>query len=719
MNFSKKRIVLFIFSFSIMLMQSVSGQHNIYANIEFDEVEFSLKDFGSMWTFDDIPYGYFEKTYGFKPTDDWLERVQKAALQFGGGCSAAFVSADGLIMTNHHCGRGQLSSIQDEGEDWLRDGFYAESLSDERKVPRLFVDQLILIEDVTDEILSAMGRGKTDSAKVSLRDVAISEIVSRYNEESGLECRVVTLYNGGKFSLYGYKRYNDIRLVMAPDFQIAATGWDWDNFTYPRYELDFMFYRAYDENGEPVKSDYHFSWSEKGASEGEPIFVVGRPGNTDRLMSYADLEYFRDKVYPGILLFYNELYKVYYELFNSHPERESELLNRVMGMGNGRKSYAGRLLGLKDEYLMAKKLSFENDLRKKVNLHDNLKSKYSHIWDAIQNVRDEQRKMIDLFTVVNMRAFSLPVYFENANKLLNYAEQMKKPEDERPAEFKADLLEETKAKMFPEKIDEELHSKLMRAHANYITRMLGTDHELSAMLYGGLKDEEAVQHLFSISSMISKESFVEMLKLTSDEILNFSDPIMSYVKRTKIITEKLSSVKKELDNTLEILHQELGEVIFAVYGNQISPDATSTLRITDGVIAGYEYNGTIAPGKVTYYGLWDRYNSFDKSTYPWGLHERWKTPPPELNLSIPIGFASTNDIVGGNSGSSVINVKGEVVGLVHDGNLESLAGHFAFLPENNRSVATDSWGLMEALKYIYKTERLVEELNSGRISSSE
>jgi len=710
-----KKLYYILLLVLLFVVSPSSAQNNIYENTNIDEVNFSLEDFGTMWTFDDVPVDRFTKLYGFKPSKEWLENVQLSALQFGGGCSAAFVSSDGLIMTNHHCGRGQLKLIQEEDENLLRDGFYAETLGEERTIPNLFVDQLIFIKDVTVEVKETFNKGETYDEKISNRISKINQLVADYEEDTNLICKVVKLYNGNKYSLYAYKRYTDIRLVMAPDFQIAATGWDWDNFTYPRYELDFMFYRAYDEDGDPVKSKHHFTWSEKGASEDEPVFVVGRPGHTDRQLSVTQLEYFRDVIYPQRLLQYNELYKIYFKLFKEHPERESELLNKVMGVGNGRKSYAGRLLGLRDLYLMKKKVDFENILTNKVNADSSLNENYGNTWNGINDAITVLRETANEYYGYSLLRRGKSAYFTVAQKLIDYAEEMKKPENERLEKYQGKQLEITIEQIFPAKFDKELSGLLLQVHANILIRNLGKDNKLVRKLYGNNNDSEAVNYALSNSFISTKEDVIKMTKLSPDEILNSNDPFIYFIMNTRDKLAELQSKRNEAATKLDVLNEKLGEVISKIFGTIIPPDATSTLRISDGVIKGYEYNGTIAPGKTTYYGLWDRYNSFDKSTYPWGLHERWQVPPAELDLSIPIGFASTNDIVGGNSGSSVINTKMEVVGLVHDGNLESLAGHVLFNPENNRTVATDSWGLIEALKYVYKTDRLVDELKNGKI----
>ncbi len=696
----------------LFLCSIISLAQSMYEPIDMSKVKSSQLDMGKIWTFDSVPLDKFEKELGFRPTEQWLKDVQMAALSFGGGCSASFVSEDGLIMTNHHCARNILPGLSPKGEDYLRDGYYAKTISDELKVSGLTVSQLVMIEDVTKFIIDAMKVGKDDNEKVKMRNEKIKELEEKYSKESGLRCRVVQLFNGGKFSLYGYKVYNDLRLVMSPDFQIASTGWDWDNFTYPRYELDFMFFRAY-ENDKPVKSYQHFKWSKKGAAEGEPIFVVGNPGRTMRLYSVAQLEFLRDKSYKNMLITQNEIYKTYYELFQKHPERYTELLNQVMGIGNGRKSFAGRLMALNNDYVMTKKRDFEKEIREKVNANPELKPKYGHIWDALKNNFDELRKIADETIAFSYNVNTL-IYYSIAEKVIKYAKQMKLEEASREADYKSDKIASTLQSIFPEKYDLEFQTKMVRAQANIIRSILGDMHPLVVKMFGNYKNEEAASFVLKNSLLSTKEKANELLKKSPDEILNSNDPFIYFVLNSQSKVAALRTKSSEINNTITVLNQLLGEVAYKIYGETIPPDATGTLRIQEGMIEGYEYNGTLAPGKTTYFGLWDKWNSFGKKPYPWGLHPRWQKIPEGLDLATPIAFASTNDIVGGNSGSSIINKNKEVVGLVHDGNLESLAGDFIFLPENNRAVSTDSYGLLEALRYVYKTERLIKELESSK-----
>jgi hypothetical protein len=700
----------------LLLVQipEIKSQRTIYEPLDLNKVEFSLADFGTMWTFDAVPFEKYSKKYNFKPDKAWLDNVQKAALQFGGGCSAAFVSEDGLILTNHHCFRGRLGQLQQKGENLFRDGFYAKTLSEERLFPDTYVDQLLEIKDVTAIIHSAMVKGTNDAEKVDLKEKAIKELVSQNEKEKGIVARVVTLYNGGKYSLYIYKRYSDIRLVMIPDVQITATGWDWDNFTYPRYELDFAFLRAY-ENGKPVKTKNFFKWSIKGAEENEPIFVVGRPGNTDRLLSVRELELYRDVRSPVILQRLNEAYHAYFKFFEAHPERNDEILSQLLSVANGRKKYAGELDALNDSYLMAKKNDFENKLRIKVENNPGLKEKYGNLWQDLQVAFNELNTFEREYTIITMAERYAPSYFQTARNLVMYAEQMLLDENKRHGNYKPGKLAQTTASIYVSLTDNDLQDWLLISHADFLYKVKGGNCQFLQSIYGGNTGNDALKFFLQNNKIAHKEYVDELLKQGAATIMNSDNPLIQYYIKTRKFIAETNVRRQAINNTIEVLNQKLGSLIFDAFGENIPPDATSTLRISDGVIKQYEYNGTIAPGKVTYYGLYDRFHSFGKKSYPWGLHPIWQVPSKGLDLSVPIGFASTNDIVGGNSGSSIINRNAEVVGLVHDGNLESLAGTYIFLEENNRAVSTDSWGLMEALKHVYKTKRLVDELVSSKI----
>jgi Peptidase S46 len=688
---------------------------SIYEPLRLEEVESSLEDFGHMWTFDAVPAERFEKLLDFKPGPDWLEDVQKSALQFGGGCSGSFVSGSGLIMTNHHCARGYILRTLENGADILKNGFYASTTEEELNIQGLFVDQLIIIENVTAQIQNAMSIGDSDEEKTGIRDSLMLKLKTQKEEETGLKCRVIKLYQGGKYSLYSWKRYSDIRLVMVPTFQLASTGWDWDNYTYPRYELDMAFLRAYDENGDPIKTDNFFKWNSEGAKAGEAIFVVGRPGSTARMVSLKELEYLRDVSLPILLDLYNGMFQARFNFFEMHPERESELFSSVLGVSNGRKRYAGRLLAVKDPYLLTKKRDFEEKLRSRMNEEPELKEKFGMLWDEIEVIIDRLGPLTRQYYSVALLRNNMPSIFRTGTNLAKYAGEMKKTEAERSKLYKKDTLSYTREKIFVEAGDKDLDSLWAIFMEDFWSKFQQNETSQYLKIFNRKGQIDAYNHLKSISFLDDKKEVKKLSKAKPDKILYSPDPVLQAAIEMAEMTSSLREKRKPILNSLSILNQKLGELIFQIYGNEIPPDGSSTLRISEGRIKGYEYNGTLAPPKTTFFGLYNRYYGFGQKNYPWGLDDSWKEPTVGFDLSIPINFVATTDIVGGNSGSAVINKNAELIGLAFDGNMESIAGYYSYLPAKNRTVAVDSRGMIEAFRAVYKYPKLVRELEIGKL----
>jgi hypothetical protein len=342
-----------------------------------------------MWTFEYPPIDYFSSTYNFTPTDEWLDHVRLAALRFATYCSASFVSEDGLIMTNNHCARESVVEVQEDGEDLNETGFIARSLAEERKVPSLYVDQLVLIKDVTDEIKSATALAASDDEKAIKLDSIINAIESRETGATDLIVSVTPLYNGGKYSLYGYKRYTDVRLVFSPESQLGFFGGDPDNFTYPRYNLDCSFFRVYDENGNPLQTENYLKWNPEGAEEGDAVFVIGNPGTTNRLQSVAQLEFNRDHLYPRVLDLLEGLIDLYFKMMEENPEQRDELEVQMLSYSNSLKAYEGILSGLRDPVLMQRKRDFENTLKSKIKSKPVLRSEYGDIWQNLEEAHTE------------------------------------------------------------------------------------------------------------------------------------------------------------------------------------------------------------------------------------------------------------------------------------------------------------------------------------------
>lgn len=713
-----KRFILDIFFVLILASPFTQSQSDEYSKIltsfNPDTVKPQRFDMGKMWTFEYPPLDYFKEEYNFSPSKVWLDKVQKAALRYGNGCSASFVSGDGLIMTNHHCTRGDLSDIQKEGEDLLRDGFFAKTSEEERQMPGLFVDQLMTINDVTDDIKSTMNEGKTDEEKVELKRKRILELETAGKEKNpDLYFKVVTLYNGGKYSLYGYKRYNDIRLVFVPDLRTAKLGGDYDNFTYPRYGLDCAFFRAY-ENGKPVKTENYFEWSDNGAVENEPIFVVGNPGTTTRIHTIAQIEYSRDIQTPNTVQLFKDLYAIYEEMVMADNAENFELVSRLYSIGNGLKVYEGTYKGLLDPYLLARKINFEKQFKAAVQNNPELNKKYGHLWDEIKQSRKEAAEYAKELFAYSLSPFYSPVYFRIARDVIQLADQLKLDEDKRKPEYKADALEETISNIYPQVIDESLQKKLLELQLKVFRNTIGENNSLVKSFTGNLNDEDVIENILNRSMLTSKEKVEELCKLSPDQILNSDDPFIKFRVSTRDKHSELLQKDRAIQNKESVNNQLLGEALYKVYGDVIPPDATFTLRIADGVMKSYDYNGTKAPLKTTFYGVLDRYHSFDKK-FPFNLAPMWENLPEEFDLSTPLNFISTNDIIGGNSGSPVINRDAEIVGLAFDGNLESLPARYIYTTEANRTVSVHSSGMIEAIRDLYKAKRLSDELLTGRM----
>jgi Peptidase S46 len=682
-----------IFILALVVWTSSAFSQNYGVNL--DTVKSSKYDMGKMWTFDYPPVDYLNETYGFKPSQEWLDHVRMSAIRFASYCSSSFVSGDGLVMTNHHCGRESVSQVEKDGENLHDNGFLAMKLEDERPVPGLFVDQLVKMTDVTAEIHTAMESGKTNDEKVANKTAKISEIEKRVAAETGLRCQVVTLYNGALYSAYVYKRYTDVRLVFAPEDQAGFFGGDPDNFTYPRYNLDCTFFRVYDETGKPLKTEHYYKWSTNGAKVGEPIFVIGNPGRTERLNTYAQLEFARDYALSDVRNMLDMLVNTYTDIIAKNPEKGKELNNTLFSMANSQKVYIGMIKALNDPVIMAKKKHFEKTLRAAIDANPTLKAKYGKAWDEIANANKEMSKIYPELYSYSVNARTSSVQFIAADKLVTAA-------------MNKEALDAAKIEAIYKNYDADLDKALLKFRLDAITKKLGKDNAGIKLLSG------TPESLAGSSVLSTKDGALALLSQGNDAILKSNDPFIKFSIATYARMTELKKKSEELRNITTINKELIGRATFEVYNTTIPPDATFTLRISDGVIKSYSYNGTTAPPKTTFYGYYDRYYSFDKQ-YPWTLPERFINPPAEFDKSTAFNFISTNDIIGGNSGSPVINKDGEIVGLAFDGNIESLSDNYIYTTEVPHTVSLDSEGMVQVIKNLYKVKRLAEELRSGKL----
>lgn len=659
-----------------------------------------IYDVGKMWTFEHAPVEYFEKTYGFIATQQWLDDVRLSAIRFGNGCSSSFISEAGLVMTNHHCGRGYVSSVTKAGEDFSKTGFYAEKLSDERPVPGLWVDQLQKTIDVTPEIMNAMDGGLTNEDKSKLKSDKIKEIEAKYSAETGLKCNVITFYNGGMYMLYCYKRYNDVRLVFSPENIVASFGGDPDNFTYPRYDFDCSFFRVY-ENGQPFKSINHFKWSKDGSTEGEPLFVIGNPGSTERLKTMAQLYFARDYTVPSRLASLNYMAVFLGDYIQNNPDKKAKYQNTYYGIMNSQKVFIGQDKALKDNMMMERKKDFEDNIKSIVKSSPDLNSKYADIWNEIESASTEYGKIFNELEGYDVSNRFQSRFFNVTKTIIKNTLSGKETKDS--------LLN-----AIYDNFDMDYNKGLLVYDVQMIYDNLGSENSFVKSAFNSKDKPLAVDYILNNSLAVTKDGAFKLAKMSPEELKSSNDPIVKFIIESKPKLDELIAKRKEIEARIDVNSQMLGQVLYDIYGTSIPPDATLTLRISDGVIKTYNYNGTIAPPNTTFYGLFDRYYSHNKK-FPWDLPDRWKNKPAEFKLETPYNLITTNDIIGGNSGSALINTKSEVVGLVFDGNIESLPGRYIYTTESNRTVAVDSRGLLEAIKVIYKATRLSYEMENGKI----
>ncbi len=718
------RSVFFTFTAALIMLagcstyQATKSSPQLYFNP--DTVTASNFDNGKMWTFDYPPINEFREEYKFSPDSAWFAKTRLAALRLP-GCSASFISEDGLVLTNHHCARMALEKVNRPGEDLPDSGFYAATLADERKVDGFYADQLVLIKDVTAEVQKAFETGPTARAKVANGNAEMRRLENEYrakfkesNPADSMIFQVVTFYNGGRYSLYGYHRYTDVRLVFAPQMIVAYFGGDYDNFTYPRYDLDCALFRIYGNDGKPLHTNDYFTWSQNGAHEGEPVFVIGNPGRTGRLVSVAQLKFNRDYAYPFIVQVLQRMQDMYSDYIARHPEMKMKYENRLFFTSNSLKAYTGMLQGLRDPYLMARKEAFERGFKSEVEKNPALEENFGKIWEDLAKVEKDKSSIFDKHLAGELSGYGSSSYFRLAAKLVDYANAMSRPESERPYDMRGDKLATYKSKFFPSDFDRSFEKELLAFQLGNLQSTLGEGNKAFDQLLDGRTPKDAAEYLSSNSSLGDSSKVAAMLGESPSVILNSTDPFIRYVVATKAQNAEIENKYERLSAEETSDNLSLGRAMYEVYGTSIPPDATFTLRIADGVVEGYPYNGTIAPPMTTFYGMYNRYYGFGKK-YPWSLPSVWQNPPADFNLSTPLDFVMTSDIIGGNSGSPVINEKRQFVGLIFDGNIESLPGNFIYVPSVNRAVAVHSDAIPQALKYIYHADRIVNEIRTGKI----
>ncbi len=666
---------------------------------------------GKMWQFDVPPLDYWNTRYGFTPPAGWLEHARLSALRYAGNCSASFVSGQGLVMTNHHCARECIESVNQEGEDLLANGFVAASMADERKCKTVFLDQLQEITDVTARVQGVIGQAAPTEAS-KLRIATISEIEQAcVAANTDAFCQVVTLYRGGQYKLYRFRRFTDVRLVMAPESQMAFFGGDPDNFTYPRYDIDMSFVRAY-VDGKPAPTDQHFAWSKAGAKEDDLVFVIGNPGSTGRLNTISQLKYLRDVSYPAQMNTLDRRIAITEQLSSVTDERAKALRNQLFSLQNSRKAIGGYQAGLLDPKLMAQKAAWEADLRKRVAANPEYQLKYGKAWGEIALVQQELRATAAKRRMYTMSA-DLSRLLPTAGMFVRYNDELAKPDSLRLPMFRdANRKALEIAMVAGAPIDTVAERLWLTAWFGALEKELPPTAPVRRAALGGRTPAAAAEHMLATTILVSPERRLALFQSGEEGIAASQDPFIVLARVIDPLDRSMTKLVQGLASRESAATELIAKALLATYGNSVAPDATFSLRISDGQPKRYPMNGTFAPAFTTYYGLYDRSIGFG-SAGPWVLPERWQQRKDSLALATPFNVASTNDIIGGNSGSPVINTSAEVVGLIFDGNIEGLPNRFLFTEYQARAVYLDSRAIVEALRSIYGARWIADELTGS------
>ena len=665
-----------------------------------------------MWLFNAFPTAKVQKKYGFAPTQQWLDHVRLSSVRFNVG-SGSFVSADGLTFTNHHVAADCIQQLSTKGKDYLKSGFYARTQAEEFKCPDLELDQLVDIEDVTAKVKSAVKPGMSTAEAGQAQRSAMSALEKDCATATGLRCDVITFYSGEVYNLYKYKKYTDVRLVFAPEFDAAFFGGDPDNFTFPRYDLDITFFRVY-ENDKPVHPENYLRWSKTGVKDGDLVFVPGNPGTTGRLRTKAQLEYFRDVDYPARLESYARRIALL-EKFSAESEENARIAKEeIFSYQNSQKAYKGFYAGLKNDKWMARKAADEQQLRSAIAANPQEKAAVGDPWDALAKAMQVQKEIYLPLTYVERRRGFNSDLATIARNLVRAAVEKAKPNDQRLREYRDSALPTLEQEMFSSApIYKSLEAVMLGDSLAQMQEALSADNPVVKNILNGKKPLEIAKVLID-GTKLDDVAFRKQLYEGGEAAIQASNDPLIVLMRS--IDPEARAVRKRYDDEVDAVERTEGAKIakarFSVSGFTQCPDATFTLRLSYGAVKGYTVNGKHIPFFTTMGGAF-QHAAAHGNKFPYHLPESWMKAKSALNLSMPLNFVSTPDIIGGNSGSPTINKAGEVVGIIFDGNIESLPWNFVYDDTVGRSLSVDSRGIQEALRKIYGASALVDELLNG------
>ena len=665
-----------------------------------------------FWPFNRIPRAAIKQALGVDLTDQWIERVQQASVRFPSG-SGSFVSPDGLVLTNHHVSLELLHKLSTPERDFASKGFVAADRSQELRAGDLELMSLQKIEDVTAKVNEAVKPDMSPAATLAARRAAIAAIEKNSQGNTGLEAEVVTLYQGGQYHLYLYKKFTDVRLVFAPEFDAAFYGGDPDNFTFPRYCLDMTIWRVY-ENGKPFQTKNYLPWSTSGVKEGEAVFTSGHPGATQRLNTVAHLEFLRDQALPLSIDAFTDIRSALETYMKQGPEQARQANDEFFGIENSLKSWKGQIGGLKDASTMDKKRADEKALRDRVNADAGLKAKYGDAWDQVARARAAlpPYNLERVFFESGLGPYTQ--YFTLARTLVRWTDESARPNGQRLPEYsdaRKSSIERQIGSDSP--IYPGVEQAKLAAGFTVMQRMLGADNPLVKQVLAGKTPTARAAELVAGTKMGDAATRKALLAGGKAAVAASKDP---FIALARLVDARARELRTKYDNEVLAVERDayskIAQSVFATQGDAAYPDGTFTLRLSYGQVKGYVENGRPVTPFTEIRGLFVRGDEH-KQKPPYKIADSWMKARGSLNPTTPFDFVSTNDIVGGNSGSPVINVKGELVGLIFDGNIQSLPGYFVYDQAVNRAVSVDARGMLEALKTVYKADAIVAELIAG------
>lgn len=659
-----------------------------------------------MWLLNNPPLKDLKEKHAFEATPPWLEHVQKSSVRFNNGGSGSFASADGLVVTNHHVASDAIYKLSTKEHNYLKEGFYAKTRADELKCVDLELNVLMSIEDVTARINAAIKPGQSASEAQVARQSAMAEVEKESMDQTGLRSDVVTLYQGGQYHLYRYKRYTDVRLVWAPEQQAAFFGGDPDNFEFPRYCLDVTLFRVY-ENGAPVKVGHYFKWNPNGTRDGELVFITGHPGSTQRLITLAELEYARDIQVPNVMGYL----KNREVLLNSYGKRGEEQARRardeLLTIENSRKVYDGRISGLLDPVLIAAKRTEEENLRKFAADHPELGA--ADAWDKIAAAQQVIAMNALRNNLLEAYGFNSDL-FAKARSLLRHAAERTKPNGERLREHRDSAKTEFELALFSEEpVYKDFEILKVKNFLEFAAMELGANDPAVQAALGGKAPAVRANELVTGTRMDDLAFRKQLHAMSADELAKVNDPMLALARAVDDEARKARKTIEAQNEVKQQAHARIAKVRYAKDGDKASPDATFTLRLAFGTVKGLVQDGARIAPYTDLAGTFVRAQEHNNVT-PYDLAPSWLAAKDRLKGGAPYNFIHTCYSIGGNSGSPTLNRNGEFIGILFDGNIHSLVWNYAYSDTVARSVSVDVRGILEAMRSIYGAEALVNEI---------